>query len=106
MLLLKPGVRVAGIRPEVLLAVVAAEGVFEEAGVDLVLTACVDGKHSLGSLHYAGQVVDIRTRDVPPEMRQKLAARVRECVGEDYDMILEETHMHLEYQPKRSLSNA
>jgi hypothetical protein len=106
MLLLKPGVRVAGIRPEVLLAVVAAERVFEEAGVDLVLTACVDGKHSVGSLHYAGQAVDIRTRDVPPEIRQKLATRVRECVGEDYDVILEADHIHLEFQPKRPLSNA
>ena len=43
MLLLKSGVRVAGIRTEVLLAIVAAERVFEEAGADLVVTACADG---------------------------------------------------------------
>ena len=106
MLLLKPGVRVAGIRPEVLLAIVAAERVFEDAGADLVLTACVDGKHSVGSLHYAGQAVDIRTRDLPPESRQKLVARIRECMGEDYDVILESDHIHLEFQPKRPLGNA
>jgi hypothetical protein len=39
-------------------------------------------------------------------MRQKLAARIRECVGEDYDVIVEETHFHVEYQPKRPLTNA
>ncbi len=31
MLFLKPGVRIAGVRPELLLAVVAAERVYEEA---------------------------------------------------------------------------
>ncbi|HWR51224.1 MAG TPA: hypothetical protein VN428_08965 [Bryobacteraceae bacterium] len=106
MLLLKPGVRVAGLRPEILLGVVAAERVFEEAGVDLVVTACVDGKHSAGSLHYAGQAVDLRTRDLAAEARPKLGVRIRECLGEDYDVVLEPDHIHLEFQPKRPLTNA
>jgi hypothetical protein len=106
MLLLKPGVRVAGLRPEILLAVVAAERVFAEAHVDLMLTSCVEGRHSQASLHYAGQAVDLRTRDVAPADRAKLVERLRECVGEDYDVVLEADHIHLEYQPKRSLSNA
>ena len=106
MLLLKPGVRVAGLRPEILVAVIAAERVYEEAGYDLVITAGVDGKHSTASLHYAGQAVDLRTRDVPEDTRPKLVARLKECLGEDYDVLLEETHIHAEYQPKRALTNA
>jgi hypothetical protein len=103
MLLLKPGVRVTGLRPEILLAVVAAERVFEEAHVDLMLTSCLEGKHSQGSLHYAGQAVDLRTRDVAPADRAKLVARLRECLGADYDMVLEVDHIHIEFQPKKPL---
>lgn len=104
MLMLKNGVRVAGMRPEILLAVIAAERVYEEMGVDCVVTACVDGKHSAGSLHYAGAAVDLRTRDVPQERRQTLAARIRTCVGEDFDVVLEADHIHIEFQPKKPLT--
>jgi len=104
MLLLKPGVRVAGLRPEILLAVIAAENVFEKAGVDLVLTAGVDGKHTAGSLHYVGQAVDFRTRDVPAADEPKLLARLRECLGPDYDVALEIDHLHVEFQPKTPLN--
>ena len=65
MLLLKAGVRITGLRPELLVAIIAAERVYEDAGHDLTLTACVDGKHMAGSFHYSGLAVDIRTNDVP-----------------------------------------
>lgn len=104
MLMLKPGVRVSGLRPEILLAVVVAERAYEAMGVDCVITACVDGKHSPSSLHYAGAAVDLRTRDVPTEQRAALAARLRACLGEDHDVILEADHIHIEFQPKKPLT--
>jgi hypothetical protein len=104
MLLLKPGVRITGIRPELLLAVIAAERVYEEAGHDLTLTACVDGKHVAGSFHYAGAAVDIRINDVPTTEVPKLIARIKSCVGEDFDVILEVDHLHIEFQPKNPLT--
>jgi hypothetical protein len=58
--MLKPSVRITGLRTELLLAIIAAERVYEEAGHDLTLTACVDGKHMAGSFHYSGLAVDIR----------------------------------------------
>jgi hypothetical protein len=106
MLMLKPGVRITGLRPEILLAVVAAERAYQEIGHDCMVTACVDGKHMTGSLHYAGQAVDLRTRDVPPADLPKLVARIRDCVGADYDVILENDHLHIEFQPKLPLTNA
>ena len=69
--MLKPGVRITGMRPEILLAAVAAERVYEEAGHDFTITACVDGKHMTGSLHYAGAAIDVRTRDFQPADVQK-----------------------------------
>ena len=104
MLMLKPGVRVTGIRPEILLAVIAAERVYQEAGADCMAPACVDGKHMAGSFHYAGAAVDLRTHNVAPAELNKLLARIRECVGGDYDVILEIDHLHLEFQPKTPLT--
>jgi len=107
MLFIKPGVRVTGLRPEILLAIVAAERVYEEAGHDFTLTACIDGKHMAGSLHYAGAAIDIRTRDVggPAEV-EKLRSRIAACLGDDYDVVIENDHLHLEHQPKQPLTNA
>ena len=104
MLLLKPGVRVAGLRPEILLAVVAAERVCAEMGVDCVVTACVDGVHQAGSLHYCGLAVDLRSRDFRPGNADKAIARLKQCLGTDYDVVLETDHIHIEFQQKQPLT--
>jgi len=106
MLLLKPGVRVAGMRPEILFAIIAAERVCAEMGVDCVVTACVDGVHQAGSLHYCGLAVDLRSRNFRPGDADKAIARIKQCLGADYDVVLENDHLHLEYQPKQPLTHA
>lgn len=83
MLLLKPGVRVAGLRQEILIAVVAAERICAEMGVDCVVTACVDGVHQAGSLHYCGVAVDLRTRGFHPGDADKAITRIGQCLGAD-----------------------
>jgi len=106
MLFMKPGVRITGMRPEILLAAVAAERVYEEAGHDLTITACVDGRHMAGSLHYAGAAIDVRTRDLPAADLPKLIARIKTCLADDFDVLVEADHVHIEFQPKQSLTNA
>ncbi len=106
MLMLKSGARIAGLRPELVLAVVAAERVLEEIGVDCVISSGIDGRHSAGSLHYAGGALDLRSREVAPEKMNVLIARLRECLGEDFDVVLEVDHIHIEFQPKRPYTNA
>jgi hypothetical protein len=104
MLMLKPGVRITGMRPEILLAAVAAERVYEEAGHDFVITACLDGKHMTGSYHFAGAAIDVRTRDLQPADVQKIIARIKSCLGDDFDVLLEADHIHIEFQPKAPLT--
>ena len=106
MILLKPGVRITGMRPEILLAAVAAMEVYKAAGHDLTITACVDGKHTTGSLHYAGAAVDLRSRDLHPEDVQKVIARLKACLGDDFDVVLEVDHLHVEFQPHKPYTNA
>ncbi len=104
MLSLKPGVRITGMRPEILLAVVAAMEVYKAAGHDLTITACVDGKHTTGSLHYAGAAIDIRTRDLAPADVQTVLAQIKACLGDDFDVLLEVDHIHIEFQPKQEIN--
>ena len=104
MLLLKPGVRVAGLRPEILFAIIAAERVCGDMGVDCVITACVDGVHQAGSLHYCGLAVDLRSRDFRPGDVDKAIARIQQCLGADYDVVLEKDHIHVEFQQKQPLT--
>ena len=103
MLFLKSDVRITGMRPEILLAAVAAMRVYETAGHDFMITACVDGKHMTGSLHYAGAAIDVRTRDIAPAEVQKLIAQIKACLGCDFDVLLEVDHIHIEFQPKQAL---
>lgn len=106
MLFLKSGVWITGMRPEILLAVVAAERVYAQSGHDFTITACVDGKHMAGSFHYAGAAIDVRTRDLAADEVQKIIAKMKECLGGDFDVLLEVDHIHIEFQPKQSLTNA
>lgn len=99
---IKPGVRIHGLRPEVILACVVAEGVYREEGFDLTITAGIDGKHMAASLHYAGCAVDLRTRDIPADKLEKIRKKIKERVGDDFDVVLEGDHFHLESQPKQT----
>lgn len=97
---LKRGVRARGLRPEALLGIVIVAGVYEAHGVPCVVTSITDGTHSRASLHYQGAAFDVRTHTVPPDLLGQVADACRGALGIDYDVVLEPTHMHVEYQPK------
>lgn len=105
---IKPGVRVTGIRTETLLALRVIEGAFADAGYPTTtLTSGVEGSHSRGSLHYTGCAVDIRISNVPteklPPLRDEIARRLG-GPGGDYDVVLEGSHFHIEFQPKKPIN--
>lgn len=98
---LKTGVKAQGLRPEMLLGIMAAQEVYRAHGFPVVITSLLDGTHSATSLHYSGCAVDLRTRHVPKSEQQQIRDEIKEALGEDYDVILESTHIHMEYQPRR-----
>lgn len=97
---IKSGVRVFGIRPEMVLALGIAEPLFIKAGVEMVVTAVIDGKHSRGSLHYAGAAADLRIRHLPLGGAENIYGDLISALGSDYDVVLEKSHIHIEFQPK------
>lgn len=70
----------------------------ESTGKELVITSLNDGKHKEGSLHYTGRAADLRIWHLPrpDSFTSKLAGKV----GPDFDVILEDDHIHMEYDPK------
>ena len=91
-----------GMHPMMNLALLVINDVFREmVGVEAVITSGRDGKHSSKSLHYAGQAIDLRTRHMDDAQitiaLRELQNRL-EPIG--FDVILEQDHFHIEYQPK------
>lgn len=96
---IKEGVRIRGIGPEAVVALMVADAVYAVRGFDMVVTSATDGKHSAGSLHYAGEAVDIRTRDVPEDQRGAIRDEIAARLGANYDVLLEADHIHIEHDP-------
>lgn len=100
MINLKSGVDLNGLKPEMLMGVMIVASVYEQLGYDCIPTSVNDGEHSIGSLHYVGLAADFRIRHVPESDRETLHQVIRDALGEQFDAVLEPTHIHVEYQPK------
>lgn len=98
------GARILGLRPEIVIGLTIANDVFREFGFDCIVTAGIDGSHSRGSIHYKGLAVDLRTRHVPAAEHQKVVGKLQERLGDDFDVVLEGDHVHLEYDPKTPIN--
>ncbi len=106
MIRVKEGVKLQGktpdgrkvrICPEMNFLIQVAERVWAKQGVDLWITSCFEGNHMKGSKHYLGEALDFRRRNL--ENPEKAARELQERVGPSFQIILERTHIHGEYDP-------
>ncbi len=97
--MIKRGVKVSGLQPEILLAIQEAREVYRNL-IDLTITALLDGTHMENSLHYKGLAVDLRTHYFSKPTQGLLLQRLKEALGPEYDVVLEKTHIHVEFDPK------
>ena len=98
----KEGVNIVGLQPAMVIAILAADKIWQRHAKDLVITSALDGKHSTASLHYIGHALDFRTRYfVDKEECEKVADELRAALGWQFDVVLEADHIHCEFQPKR-----
>lgn len=94
-------VKIQGIRPEFLFALLVANEVYTSCGYSMVITSLDDGKHSDASLHYSGCGGDLRIRNIGNKDHILLIhAEIKRRLNKDFDVVLEHNHIHIEYQPK------
>ena len=95
-------VRINGVQPELALlfaAIAFIECRLMDAG-ELMLTSVTDGRHGENSLHYPGFAADIDFHDAG--RFPWIAGKLRERLTVEFDVVPEGTHIHVEFQPKRS----
>jgi len=105
MLLLKAGVSLRKLQPQMLIALQVVEEEFGKYSLDTVITSGSDGQHKEGSLHYAGLALDFRTK-AAAGIQKGLASMIKlrlDHVG--FDVVLEDLgqdneHLHVEFDPK------
>lgn len=95
---LKDGVKLEGVQWQMFKAAIVAEAVFAKYGSELVITSACDGKHSRNSLHYKGLALDLRTWHVSGR-EQQVATELQRALGDEYDVVAESDHIHLEWDP-------
>ena len=111
MLRIKPGVKLHDLSPQILLALVVAEGTYSKFGADCVVTSCNDSgsAHRVHSLHAIGHACDLRVHNLgmDGEELENFALDILEALGGpvgQFDVVIEgvgtpSAHIHIEYQP-------
>lgn len=106
MLSIKKGVKLTGIKPEIVLAAYIMDQVYSQYGIpDCVITSGLDGTHMKHSKHYTGEAFDFGVKQTPTtyyadNLLYKIVDAVQMRLGENYDVIFETNHIHCEYDPK------
>lgn len=85
--------------PQIVLGAIIVRQAYADHGHSCVITSGSDGEHKVGSLHYEGKALDFRTRTVPAGALDSLVAAIRLRLGDNYDVVLEKDHIHVEYDP-------
>lgn len=96
-MILKSGVDIAGIKPELIIGLMIADSVFTSFDQRMVVTSVTDGQHMKDSLHYEGLAADIRLPQM--ELRRAIFNTLSDFLGNDWDLIQEPDHIHIEYDP-------
>lgn len=97
----KKGVTLNGAKPELIAGLMVADVIYNKFGEELVVTSVTDGKHSPTSLHYVGYAADLRTNYFNDVEQEMVVNEMKTWLTDEFDVVLEKTHIHLEFQPKK-----
>lgn len=98
---IKPGVKLIGMVPQMSVALATAAAVYSKYQSDpLWITAVTDGIHKRSSAHNTGRAVDLRIWTLPEDKYSTVVAEIKSFLGEDFDVLLEKDHIHIEFDPK------
>jgi len=96
----------ANVTPKAVFIICACVNVAEALNLDIHITAVMNGKHMVGSKHYIGNAIDLRSKNFPTlEAKQDFLKKVLARLGPGYEGFLEDgkqlnEHFHFEWDPK------
>lgn len=98
----KPGVSTSLITFEAIRIIQVVSSAYQNVvGRVPVVTSWMDGKHIKGSRHYDGLALDFRIWGLTEEQKRLIGAEIAAQIGEEFDIVFEPTHLHVEFDPKR-----
>ena len=98
-LLLKPGVSLANLTPQALLAMIVTRDLLATRQSVCMITSVCDGEHGPNSLHPKGRAFDFRIWYLPAQTRADVANALQARLGDEFDVVLEHDHIHVEWDP-------
>jgi len=96
-MLIKAGVDISRLNRQIRRALHVIDNAFLDNGEETVVTSTYEGNHSAASLHYANDAVDIR---IPKKRVKEILSRIKNRLGDNFDIVDEQDHIHIEYDPK------
>lgn len=101
--MIKPGVKIAGLKPEMQIALDYAEEVYETFNHTLIITeALAETGHVKNSRHYTGHAIDIRIWNLGADLHRIFGRLLKGLEPMGFDIVLENDHIHIEYDPKEA----
>lgn len=97
-MLVKLGVDISRLKPNIRRALKAVEFFYRIQKEEPVITSTYEGNHAPSSLHYTNDAIDVRL----PKHTQtsQLLEDLEIGLGDKYDIVVEQDHIHIEYDPK------
>ena len=97
-----------GLKPEIVCTFTILNQLSEEYELDFILTSGIDRNHMRNSLHYAGMAVDFTwagyDRAIGKNRGSYIASRLKARLGTNYDVCVENDHIHIEFQQKTPIN--
>jgi len=92
----------AGVQAPCWYALGVIEVCYRHRGFEVVVTSLADSHENRpASLHNQGLACDIRIRNIPASTLAFIVSDIKEILEPvGYDIVLENNHIHCEYQPK------
>jgi hypothetical protein len=98
---LKAGVDISNLTTQALYAMDVVDDVFEFFGVMVtrITSVCDRAKgRNPKTLHQVGRAFDV---GLPPEgIEERVVDKSKRLLGDNFDVVLEEDHIHIEYDPE------
>lgn len=97
----KDGVEIGEVSSKLINIWQAVANLSARYGYDTVVTSVRDGTHMEGSKHYTGEASDFRIWWFDEEELKGFAKELQSILGKHYDVVIENTHLHVEYDKKQ-----